>query len=295
MEIKKTFGGSDPLKKMRGSDPVKLVALDLDGTLLHDDGTLSGANARAIRSAMDRGVEVAACSGRPYVGIPFEKLSGTGIRWIITANGAAIYRYPEKELIYEECMPRETMETLVPMFHERGIHFDSFIDGLAYGHNDTKYKIPMLGVTPAIREYITNTRIFVDDVLTYLKPEDHRFQKITLNYCSLDDPDRDWTIELLKNYPEIRPVTAGFCNIEISSAGTSKSKALAILADRLGIPMSQTMACGDAQNDLDIIQAAGIGVGMANAQQCVLDACDYITTSNNEDGVARAFEKFILS
>ena len=104
----------------------------------------------------------------------------------------------------------------------------------------------------------------------------------------------EWALEYLKAFPELHAVTGGGHNLEISQKTASKGNALRMFAERMGVDVAQTMAFGDTQNDISMIRAAGFGVAMGNATEDVKEAADYVTRTNEEDGVAYALEKLVL-
>jgi hydroxymethylpyrimidine pyrophosphatase-like HAD family hydrolase len=104
--------------------------------------------------------------------------------------------------------------------------------------------------------------------------------------------DREKVRRFLLDYPSVDFVSGGYNNLEITRAGTNKGIGLHRLAEILGVDPAGTMAIGDSENDLAILKAAGIGVAMGNATDALKAQADYITASNEEDGVACAIERF---
>ena len=105
--------------------------------------------------------------------------------------------------------------------------------------------------------------------------------------------DRSKSIDILNRYPQISYLCGGYNNLEFTLSGTSKGKGLALLCEHLNIPIDQTIACGDSENDLDIMKAAGLGVAMANAPEAIRALADDITLSNDEHGVAAMLNKWL--
>lgn len=276
---------------------IKLVALDLDGTLFNSQSVISKRNIDTIRKATDAGINVIISSGRPYNGLPHDPAKAAGMQYAITANGAAVYELGTKKCLYESCINDEVVIPITDYLLTKKVHVDVFIDGHGYSPikclEDAKY----LCVPPSLKEYIMNTRTRVPSITDMIKENGTHVQKITLNF-DVDENGkfycRDEVFDYLTSIPQIDVVSGGYGNLEFTKKGVSKGVALVKLAEILGINIASTMAIGDSENDLAIIEAAGIGVAMKNATDLIKDTADYITDSNDEDGVATAIAKFCL-
>ena len=174
---------------------------------------------------------------------------------------------------------------------------NAFVGGFRYGETSELSMIEKLTMPPATREFIRSTTIAVEDLAAYLEENKLGVEKMTLNFYPLEDgtfKDRERVKQLLDANPQVTYLSGGFANLEITKTGTTKGTGLRVLADTLGISITETMAVGDTGNDLDIIKTAGIGVAMGNAIEEVKKAADFVTASNEEDGVAYAIRKFAL-
>lgn len=280
------------------SQNIKLVALDLDGTLFNDKLEITEENQRAIRAALDAGTHVIISTGRPYVALPLEKIADLGIRYAITSNGGGIYRLPEKECVFSRCMPPEIIVPIIRYLQTKETLFDAFIDGIRYRESKCQHLIDHMTQFPeATRELVRNNGRFVDDLADFIESNGIEVEKMTINFCPLPDgtyKDRDDVWNYLSANPQITTLSGGYMNIEYTLAGTTKAMGLRFLADMLGVPMEGTMAVGDTQNDADIVQAATIGVAMGNATDDVKAIADFVSKSNNDSGVAYAIDKFVL-
>ena len=276
--------------------PLQLVALDLDGTLFNHDGIITEKTKNEIKRATQKGTYVVISTGRPYNGVPFEQIKDTGIDYAITTNGASIYHIPTNECIYENCMELSLVEPILTFLLEKQIHIDLYIDGKGFTPRYCRENLDKLSVPPSLKEYILATRTPVDDLLSYVKERGQNIQKITLNFYKQSDGTflhRDEIYNTLSQNKQLECVCGGFNNLEFSKAGVTKGTALTHLANLLSVPMEQTMAIGDTQNDISILKTAQIGVAMGNASEEVKALADYITTSHNEDGVGNAISHFI--
>lgn len=276
---------------------IKLVALDLDGTLFDNSSRISERNLTAIRSITDKGIHVVISTGRPFEGIPFDQIKGTGINYAITANGSGIYEISTGKCLYENAMDEELVTPILNFLLTRDTHMDAFIGGKGYTPVQCVETAQKLTVPSSIKNYIITTRTRLDNILQFIHENQLKVQKMTLNFYPAADGtliDRETVRKFLVSNPSITTVCGGYNNLEFTRADANKGVGLRKLAEILGVNPDATMAIGDTENDLAIIEAAGIGVAMGNATDAVKAKADYVTTSNTEDGVAAAIEHFIL-
>ncbi len=279
-------------------NPIQLVALDLDGTLFNHDGIITEKTKNEIKRITNSGIHVVISTGRPYNGVPFAQIEGTGIDYAITTNGAAIYRISTNECLYENCMDFALVEPILTFLLKKRIHIDLYINGKGFTPRYCRENLHKLDVPPSLKEYILATRTPVDDLLGYVRDCGEKVQKMTLNFYPQPDGTalhRDTVYDFLMQNKEIECVCGGFNNLEFSKAGVTKGEGLLHLASRLSVPIERTMAIGDTENDISILQTAHIGVAMGNASPDVKKIADYITASYNEDGVGNAILHFIPS
>ena len=276
---------------------IKLVALDLDGTLFDNSSRISKRNLTAIRSITDKGIHVVISTGRPFEGIPFDQIKGTGINYAITANGSGIYEISTGKCLYENAMDEELVTPILNFLLTRDIHMDAFIGGKGYTPVQCVETAQKLTVPSSIKNYIITTRTRLDNILQFIHENQLKVQKMTLNFYPAADGtliDRETVRKFLVSNPSITTVCGGYNNLEFTRADANKGVGLRKLAEILGVNPDATMAIGDTENDLAIIEAAGIGVAMGNATDAVKAPADYVTTTNTKDGVAAAIEHFIL-
>ncbi len=276
---------------------IKLVALDLDGTLFDHSSRISKRNLTAIRSITDKGIHVVISTGRPFEGIPFDQIKGTGINYAITANGSGIYEISTGKCLYENAMDEELVTPILNFLLTRDIHMDAFIGGKGYTPIQCVETAQKLTVPSSIKNYIITTRTRLDNILQFIHENQLKVQKMTLNFYPAADGtliDRETVRKFLVSNPSITTVCGGYNNLEFTRADANKGVGLRKLAEILGVNPDATMAIGDTENDLAIIEAAGIGVAMGNATDAVKARADYVTTTNTKDGVAAAIEHFIL-
>lgn len=279
------------------SQNIKLAALDLDGTLFTDTLEITEENQKMIKKAIASGTEIVIATGRPYCALPLELLKTLGIRYAITSNGAGIYELTTGNCIFSRCMPPEVIVPIIRYLQTKDIQYDAFIDGKRYREANKQPIIDRLTQFPAAtRAFVKSNAIFVADLAAFIEEKMLSVQKMTINFYPLPDGtymDREDVWHSLTANPQITALCGGYKNIEYTRFGTTKAMGLRFLADLLHIPMEATMACGDTQNDADIMQAAGIGVAMGNADNEIKAIADFVSKTNNESGVAYALEKFL--
>ena len=275
----------------------KLTALDLDGTLFNSQSQVSAENKSAIKKASTQGMIFAISTGRPYDGLPLALMEELGIQYAITTNGAAVYKVPERECLFETCIPASLAADITEELLQLEIHINLFLNGNAYAPAKCQRILSNIDSLPdSLKEYMLTTRKTVDDMPKFLRTQNVDVQKFTLNFPEGPDgscSDRSKSIDILNRYPQISYLCGGYNNLEFTLSGTSKGKGLALLCEHLNIPIDQTIACGDSENDLDIMKVAGLGVAMANAPEAIRALADDITLRNDEHGVAAMLNKWL--
>lgn len=278
-------------------DSIKLIALDLDGTLFDSRSQISQENIDTIKKACQAGVNVVISTGRPFIGVPFEKLKGTGINYAITTNGAAIYEISTGKCIYQDSMSQELALNAINYILSKDVHMDAFIEGKAYSPLKCLEVGQRLAIRPELKAYILGeSRVRVEDLPEFIIANNYTVQKCTLNFAN-DEKGEPISREDIRQFLEAQNmydiVSGGFNNLEFTKKGVDKGVGLNHLSKHLGISIEQTMAIGDTENDLSILEAASIGVAMGNATPDLKEKADYVTLTNDEDGVAAAIKHFI--
>ena len=271
---------------------IKLIALDLDGTPLRSDNTLSPAVARAIEAAGDMGIEIIAASGRPYCSMPESVLGLRGVNFVISSNGAAVHDKTGAR-IQETLMKESEIIKLLSLTKEHDLIWEAFLDGATY--TDNRYLSDPLkyGCTPAYVSYVKNSRGGLDDMRRYIY--DNRARLDSVEYVCTDRELREEVRALLERELSETYITSSSANfVEFMHKDATKSNALKWLCGRLGISPDNTAACGNADNDADMIAFAGLKAAVGNASDSCKAAAQLILTTNDNDGVARLIETIIL-
>lgn len=275
---------------------IKLIALDLDGTLFDNQSKITPASLAEIRRVTALGVAVVISTGRPYCRVPFEQIRDSGIRYAITTNGSGVYDIAEDRCLFDGAMEPEIVLPVLHRLLTWDVHMNVFIDGRAYLPAPCMAPGQKLPLPESIMKNILNERILVEDIEGFICEKNCSVQKITLNFYPDEKgilTDREAVKEYLTSHPLVTCVSGGYNNLEFTKAGIDKGVGLQKLAEWLGIPMECTLAIGDTENDLAILEAAHIGIAMGNAEETVKLVADDITLSNTADGVAAALRKYI--
>ena len=273
---------------------IRLIASDLDGTLLNDDKVFTERTKQAISKAMDQGVIFVPATGRPLYGIPKDVLEFPGVRYVITANGARIIDAKENKCLQENLLSYEKGLAVFDAVKDFDCYMEAYFDGKGYG---TKRYLPNLEKyveLPAMREYILNSRERVDDVVEFFREKKSATDKVQAFFRTLEE--RQEAVDKIIATVEGVYVTGALeSNIEVGAEGVDKEKGLICLSEITGIPLEEMMVFGDGRNDTTMIRDAGVGVAMENACEEAKAVADIIAGNNNEDGVARIIETYILN
>lgn len=270
---------------------VKVILLDLDGTLLSTDKTISPANYAALERAAAMGVHIVPATGRFYEAMPAVVRELPFVRYVVTVNGAEIYDAQEKKVLHREELTSEQAIRVYEYLEQLPTICDAYVEGWGYMDRTHYQRIDDYTPVPYVRTMLKELRTPVDDMKALLSGR--TVQKVMAFFKDMDIRARE-----LERVPGLFPDTAVSSsilnNIEVNAAKANKGGALVNLCAVLGVEVKDSMAFGDGSNDLTMIQTAGIGVAMGNAYQGLKDVADFVTLTCDEDGVAHAVEKFVF-
>lgn len=272
--------------------PVKLIAFDLDGTLLDGRKNIPEANLQALRAAAEAGVLLVPATGRIYTGIPEQIRSLPGARYFITINGAYAYDAVEDRNLYSSELSVELCLRLIRYMDELPIIYDSYQDNWGYITRSMFQRAGDFIPDPGIMKMMRELRTPVDNLSETLRQKGRPVQKMQMHFQDLAERDRQLKL-VAELFPETAVSSSLPWNIEINSAGATKGQALKALCQALGIDLRDTLAFGDGTNDLDMIRTAGIGVAMGNGAEEVKAAADWVAPNNDDAGVAAGIYRFM--
>ena len=272
---------------------IRMVALDLDGTTLNSAREITARTRRALDMAAEKGVHIIISTGRAFTALPENVTCIDSIEYAITSNGAHINRIRTGESIYDSFLSQKAVEESARLYDKLNCEIEVFFDGQAYMDLSYYDYIMKYGLTNRSAEYVLWSRKPVDGITKLLLENSDRIENI--NFCFSTDENCEAGRPFIEAIPEAT-ITSSFRNsLEVGGPHTSKKSALIELMARLGVDRSELMCCGDAPNDIAMIDLAGIGVAVGNAWGGTKEHADYISGTNDEDGVAEAIEKFVLA
>ncbi len=263
----------------------KLLVLDMDGTLLNEESRISSKTIKALKKAQKKGIDIVIATGRMYyASLPHIKELKV-LDQIINYNGALLKEISTGDILFHDPVPLEEARKLFNIVKEEDLHLNVYLNdnlyvnklGFGARHYEEKIGVKPAEVIKDFEEFVLKppTKLLiieedvkrVDDLMNYLQ------ERLGEKLC------------ITRSLPEY---------IEIMKKGVSKGEALKRLSDHLEIDSKEIIAVGDSLNDLEMIKYAGLGVAMGNARELLKEKADYVTTSNNQDGIAALIEDVIL-
>jgi Cof subfamily protein (haloacid dehalogenase superfamily) len=263
---------------------IKLVAIDLDGTLLKNDLTISPRAEEAIKEATAKGVYVTICTGRMYASaLPYIKQLEMKLP-VIAYNGALVKHAATGEVLYRKLLPCPMATDIYIRAKKHKLHTNIY-------YNDDLY-------VDSLNDWADNyaRKVGVDINIVENMVEFLQCDPIT-KIVTIANPDalKFLRQELEEDYGEKLFITSSLPHLlEILNPEATKGKGLETVANYLDIPRECVMGIGDSFNDIEMFEYAGLSVVMANGEEEVKKIANYVTCSNDDDGVAEAIEKFVL-
>jgi Cof subfamily protein (haloacid dehalogenase superfamily) len=264
----------------------KLVAFDIDGTLVNSKKEVTPATREALYKLHDAGIHVVISSGRPYKGVLLnaDLIGREIVPYVSCFNGGLVKEVATDRTIYSHTLTNEDIQywAKLAIDNDLDVHAHSDENVLIYDEPRDQY----VDVEARLNEMPTEYADFFDGALIAPKI------MITAEPTKLDafietlDPAVYDKYSIVKSEPFF---------LEIMPQGVSKGEALAHLAESLGIEQSETMSFGDQANDLTMIEWAGCGVAMGNAIDDLKNVAQYVTASNDDEGIAKALEALVFN
>lgn len=266
---------------------IRLLALDLDGTLTNSEKHVSTKNREYIRRAQEKGIKVILASGRPVIGIrgvADELELWTLGGYILAYNGGHIIDCNTGKDLVKQTIPLEYIHDICEVVRRFAVYPLTYNDFGVICENDTDIYVQKEGY---------NNSIPIIKVANL----EAQITEPVVKFMVVGDPT-----ELMNAYRYLKSKFEGILNIffsepyflEVTPLGIEKASALEKLSQILGTTAEQIMACGDGLNDIPMLEYAGIAVAMGNAYDETKKVANYIVASNDEDGVAEAIQKYIL-
>ena len=288
----------------------KLVAIDLDGTMLNHYGEISERTKETVRRCIEKGVEIVLASGRPIDSIKTiaEELGIKG--YFIAGNGALVYDLQKNEMIYENYIKKEKVLEIIKICEENSIAYNVYTDKVILTTN-LKFNVLYYYKENLKKEENKQTNIsIVENMYEYVENmKDEKFLKITI--CDQNETIFHSIIKKVKEISDIEvldishmsrkiikqgteEIPVEYFYTEISASNVDKWEAIEFLRKRMGLAKEEVMAIGDNINDKKMIENAGMGIAMKGSTMEILKIARDITETNDNNGVAIALEKYVL-
>jgi Cof subfamily protein (haloacid dehalogenase superfamily) len=262
----------------------KLIAIDIDDTLINDNKEVLPSTQKALEQAVAKNVVVTLATGRAYASAKhLARQTGLNVP-IITYQGALIKNLLDEKVLYERFVPTEAARKLFDYCIEHNLHVQVYIDDKLYAREENQKLIDYCK--------LNGTPYFIEP--DFIKMVEQPTPKMLI----IDEPaylDEIAPIlrELLGDQVHITKSKPNF--LEFMHHEGTKGHALTFLARHFNVELSETIAIGDSWNDHEMLEVAGLGVAMGNSIEALKEIADYVTLSNNEDGIQHVIEKFVLN
>lgn len=269
----------------------KLIAIDMDGTLLNSQNKISSKNILAINKASELGVQVVLCTGRIFTSALYYANALKLNTPIIACNGAFIAEKNKSKAIYKNPISMECSKKVIDMAEREGMYYHFYDDSKFYARELTKTveNYYRWNIDKDDKDRL-NINI-IDNPIHIVERE-----KINVYKFVFVEDDGEKLIRFRSKLSQIEGIevsSSWWNNMEIMNKGVSKGNALSVLCKLLNIDSQNVMAIGDNENDIPMLKFAGTGIAMGNGEDIVKEMADYVTDTNDNDGVANAINKFI--
>ena len=281
---------------------IKIIALDLDGTLLDSEKRLSEVNRDALARATEKGVLIVPTTGRFFGMMPPAVRDLPFVRYAITINGAQVYDRETDTAIVRDEIPLDTALAIMETLDRYDVIYDCYRQNWGWMTAALQEKAADYATNDHYLKMVREFRRPVPELKAHLRETaaDGDVQKVMLFATNRErstaiDCLRKLSDELAARFPEIKVTASTWNNIELNIKSAHKGNALRRFAEHLGFGLENCMAFGDGMNDFTMVEAAGLGIAMANAEPEVKRVAKDVVPSNDEDGVAKGIDKWIFS
>lgn len=276
---------------------IRLIAFDLDGTLLDDRKNLPPENLDALQAAAAAGVMLVPATGRILKGLPDGFVNPGLFRYFIFANGAEIYDLQEERCLHRAGIEPALAAEVCRYMDTLPVLYDCYRDGMGYMTAWMYEQAPdYFGPEPEILKLVKSLRRPVPELKEDILRVNRPLEKLQMYFRPENMDERERQLKALpERFPALKASSSLKNNIEINSVSAGKGKALCRLCELLGLRPEESAAFGDGLNDIEMLEAAGIGCAMANAGAAVRAAADRIVESNNDAGVGKEIFRILAS
>ena len=285
-------------------DDIKIIALDLDGTLLDSEKRLSEVNRAALERAAEKGVLIVPTTGRFFGMMPPAVRDLPFVRYAITINGAQVYDRETDTAIVRDEIPLDMALGVMEVLDRYDVIYDCYRQNWGWMTAALQDKAADYATNEHYLRMVREFRKPVPELKAHLRETADQgdvqkvmlFSKLLVAGCELRVAGvlKEVRAEIAAKFPEIKVTASTWNNLELNIKTAHKGNALKRFAEHLGFGLGNCMAFGDGMNDFTMVEAAGLGIAMANAEPEVKRVAKWIAPSNDEDGVARGLEKWMI-
>lgn len=270
----------------------KLICIDMDGTLLDDNKNINERNKFAIKKAHEMGAKIAVCTGRIFTSADFFADLLEIKAPVIASNGAYIREKDNNKVVYKSTLGYEKCMELFKVLKKYNIYPHYYTEDTIFTE---KIVYSSYFYTLVNKTLPKNKKVKIEIVHNW-EEIFRKYEDKILKGIGVDDEVNKIIAaknELIKGN-QFEVVSSSYNNFEAMRCGVSKGKAVSILKEYYKLNREEIICIGDSENDLSMIKYAGLGVAMGNADENIKKESDYVTDSNNNCGVAKVIEKFVL-
>ena len=266
----------------------KLIAFDMDGTLLNSQKRISKPTVIALNKAINNKKHVVLSTGRAIVELNDYKDELSNLQYGICESGALVYDFKNNKIIHQDTIPLPIIKKILDITYQEDIMIHLLTNGNSVIYKDDLDKMQKYNMD-IYKPMFTRVATTVDDIYDYAIK--NKIEKINLYHTN--SSNRKKTYDTLKNLP-LSFALAETTSLEITSLNVTKAKGLKVLCNYLNIDITESIAVGDSNNDLDILKTAGLAIAMKNAKDNIKLVCDIIVSDNDHDGCKEAIEIYLL-
>lgn len=270
----------------------KLIAFDLDGTLLKDNKEFTPRTIQALQKASKAGIQMVPATGRLYDILPEKLRALPFIRYVIGVNGAEVYDAWKKKILHQVELSREETERIFDYIKNVPAIVGGYQDRKGFMGKKDAVQMESFAKGPELLRLMRSIYTPVDDLETYFLESGHTVQKLILFFSDLEERKRVFA-DMQERFADMAVSSAMINNIEINAKNANKGGALKFLREHLGLEREEIMAFGDGSNDITMLLEAGTGIAMGNACAEAKAAADKVTLTNEEEGVAFEIERML--
>lgn len=274
---------------MQAHSMPKLIACDLDGTLLNSKKEVTPATAAALERLMAKGVAFVPVTGRCLSAVPDQVKQLAGLRYVITSNGAAADDWQSKHRLFTQSLPAPVVSHLFQEFFPLPVLTEVFLDGSAYVDQSAWENLDSFGLSPTAYAYVRRTRKAIDHLPSFVAAHENALENI--NFVFTNENLRQQVKNQLSQNPNLTVTSSSATNLEVTHPQATKGHALHRLCAQMDIQPEEVVSFGDSPNDSDLLSFTPHSYAMANGTPSILAMAANRAPSCEEEGVLQVLQQ----